>query len=227
MPNRQKFANLNGASNAGAANDTGADGSAAGAEGDATDDEGEGGEDGDGGEDPEGGTDAEPKYTDAELNDILTKRLARERAKMDKEIRKSIASEAEKAKTEAEKLEGMTELQRARYEAEQLRKEKEELEREKNLTDQMAVARRELASADIVLGDELLSMFVAPDAETTGAAIDKLKELWPKAVNDAVKTALKRTPPPADKAPNQKSFGATFAENYSKKMNGGNNNGVQ
>ena len=66
-------------------------------------------------------------------------------------------------------------------------------------------------------------MFVSPDAEKTGAAIDQLKELWPKAVNEAVQQELKRTPPAADKMPGQKSYGATFAEQYSnsKIKNGG------
>lgn len=226
MTNRQKFANLDGAKQ----NDpapSGADGTGAesgDAEGeDGGGDEGADGEAGDGGE----GKKADPKYTDADVDAILEKRLARERAKMAKEIRDQIAQEAEDAKTEAQKLEGMTELQRAKHEADQLRKEKAELELKQNLSDQMAVARKELSDAGIALGDELLGMFVAPDAETTSEAIDKLKDLWPKAVNDATQAKLKRTPPPADKAPNQKSYGASFAENYTSKMNGGNTNGVQ
>ena len=225
MTNRQKFAHLDGDKQNPPVT-TGSDGAAEGEEGDGEDDGGSDDGDGEGGEGEEGKK-TDPKYTDAEVNAILEKRLARERAKMAKEIREQIAQEAENAKTEAQKLENMTELQRAKYEAEQLRKEKAELEMKQNLSDQMAVARKELSDAGIVLGDELLGMFVAPDAETTSTAIDKLKELWPKAVNDATQAKLKRTPPPADKAPNQKSYGASFAEAYTSKMNGGNNNGVQ
>ena len=90
-----------------------------------------------------------------------------------------------------------------------------------DLSEQTAIARNELASAGIVLGDKLLAMFVSPEAEKTSAAIDELKELWPKAVNDAVQKELKRDIPDAAKAPGQKSFGASFAEQYTKSKNGG------
>lgn len=214
MPNRQKFAALNG----GAGQTTPA--GASGAEG-PTD---ESGEDDDGEDDDEGGeNNPVPKYTDDDVNSIVEKRLARERAKMAKDIRKQIDDEAHEAQTEAQKLAGMTELERAKHEAEKLRAEKAELEQKQNLADQMAVARRELNDSGIVLCDELLEVFVAPDAETTNAAIDKIKELWPQEVNKAVQTALKRKTPEAGKNHDDSpSYGASYATNYSKQMlNGG------
>lgn len=159
--------------------------------------------------------------TDAEVDAIVEKRLARERAKMEREIRQQIANEAETKQTEDEKLKSMTALQRAEYEADKLKKELKEKQSQIDLSEQTAIARNELASAGIVLGDKLLAMFVSPEAEKTSAAIDELKELWPKAVNDAVQKELKRDIPDAAKAPGQKSFGASFAEKYNKKMNGG------
>lgn len=159
--------------------------------------------------------------TDAEVDAIVEKRLARERAKMEREIRQQIANEAETKQTEAEKLKSMTALQRAEYEADKLKKELKEKQSQIDLSEQTAIARNELASAGIVLGDKLLSMFVSPEAEKTSAAIDELKELWPKAVNDAVQKELKRDIPDAAKAPGQKSFGASFAEQYTKSKNGG------
>ena len=151
----------------------------------------------------------------------MEKRLARERAKMEREIRQQIANEAETKQTEAEKLKSMTALQRAEYEADKLKKELKEKQSQIDLSEQTAIARNELASAGIVLGDKLLAMFVSPEAEKTSAAIDELKELWPKAVNDAVQKELKRDIPDAAKAPGQKSFGASFAEQYTKSKNGG------
>ena len=159
--------------------------------------------------------------TDAEVDAIVEKRLARERAKMEREIRQQIANEDETKQTEAEKLKSMTELQRAEYEADKLKKELKEKQSQIDLSEQTAIARNELASAGIVLGDKLLAMFVSPEAEKTSAAIDELKELWPKAVNDAVQKELKRDIPDAAKAPGQKSFGASFAEQYTKSKNGG------
>lgn len=159
--------------------------------------------------------------TDAEVDAIVEKRLARERAKMEREIRQQIANEAETKQTEAEKLKNMTELQRAQYKAKKLQEELEAKQSQIDLSEQTAIARNELASAGIILGDKLLAMFVSPEAEKTSAAIDELKELWPKAVNDAVQKELKRDIPDAAKAHGQKSFGASFAEKYNKKMNGG------
>lgn len=216
MPNnRQKFAKLD--------NRSGVDGEDGeqleGQEGADNPGEGEGdGDDGDSSKKPE------PKYTDDDLDAAITKRLARERTKMEREIRKKIEEEAETQQTEAEKLKNMTELQRAKYEAQKIQAEKDELQQRIDLNEQTAIARKELASAGINLGDDLLSMFVSPDAEKTSAAIDQLKELWPKAINEAVQQELKRKTPPAEGKQGSKSFGAEFAEKYtnSKFQNGGN-----
>ena len=156
--------------------------------------------------------------TDAEVDAIVEKRLARERAKMEREIRQQIADEAAAEQTEAEKLKNMTELQRAQYEAKKLQKELDAKQSQIDLSEQTAIARNELASAGINLGD---MRFVSPEAEKTSAAIEELKELWPKAVNEAVQKELKRDIPDADKSPGQKSFGASFAEKYTKSKNGG------
>lgn len=161
------------------------------------------------------------KYTDADVDEIVKKRLARDRAKIERDVRKQVEDEAAAKKTEAQKLEDMTELQRAKYEAEKLKAEKEALEAERDLAQQTAIARRELEGADIVLGDDLLSMFVSADADATSAAIARIKEIWPKAVNDAVQKQLRREPPKADQNKGGMSFGAEFAEKYSKSKNGG------
>ena len=175
-----------------------------------------------GGSDPQGGA----KYSDADVDEIVKKRLARERAQIEREVRKQIEDEAASRQTEAQKLENMTELQKAQYEIEKVKAEKEALEAERDLNQQTAIARRELSAAGINLGDDLLSMFVSPDAEKTGKAIDQLKKLWPEAVNEAVQAKLRRNPPKADPPGGEgKSFGAAFAESYTKsksKQEGGN-----
>ena len=96
------------------------------------------------------------------------------------------------------------------------------------LAEQMGVARSELKAAGIDLGDELLSMFVTEKADDTNAAISKIKELFPKAVNAAVQEALKRRPPKdgAGAKPSQ-SFASKFASDYSNRMNGGKKDGAQ
>jgi hypothetical protein len=158
-------------------------------------------------------------YTDAELNALIQKRLARDRVRFEKELREKIANESKSQEDEAQKLRNMTDLQRAQYEARKLKEQNEALLAEKSLSEQMNIARKELSAEGINLGDELLSMFVAADADTTNTALEKIKEIWPKAVNAAVQETLKRTPPAAEKKSGSKSFGAAFAEKYNNQAN--------
>lgn len=223
--NRQKFANLEGG-NATPPQDGGNDPAGNGAT-----DDGEGGEGNDpepNPDDGEGGKPAGKTYTDDEVNAIVQQKLAREGKKLEKRIREELAQQADDKRSEAEKLAGMNDLQRAQYELKKAQGEKAELERRINLSEQMGVARSELKAAGIDLGDELLSMFVTEKADDTNAAISKIKELFPKAVNAAVQEALKRQPPKdgAGSKP-QQSYAAKFASDYSNRMNGGKKDGAQ
>lgn len=230
--NRQKFAGIAGGNQTppqGGGTDPAGDGTE-GAEGD--DGEGAEGDDGEGGEPGgEGGTDPKPAgkiYTDDEVNAIVQQKLARESKKLEKRIREELAQQADDKRSEAEKLAGMNDLQRAQYELKKAQGEKAALERRINLSEQMGVARSELKAAGIDLGDELLSMFVTEKADDTNAAISKIKELFPKAVDAAVQEALKRQPPKdgAGGKP-QQSYAAKFASDYSNRMNGGKKDGAQ
>lgn len=222
--NRQKFAGVAGG------NLTPPQGGSADPAGDGA----EGNEGNDPDPEPSGdGTDPEPKpagktYTDDEVNAIVQQKLAREGKKLEKRIREELAQQADDKRSEAEKLAGMNDLQRAQYELKKAQGEKAELERRINLAEQMGVARSELKAAGIDLGDELLSMFVTEKADDTNAAISKIKELFPKAVNAAVQEALKRQPPKggAGAKPSQ-SFASKFASDYSNRMNGGKKDGAQ
>lgn len=222
--NRQKFADIAGG------NQTPPQGGGTDPAGDGT--EGADGDDGEGGE-PGGEGDTGPKpagktYTDDEVNAIVQQKLARESKKLEKRIREELAQQADDKRSEAEKLAGMNDLQRAQYELKKAQGEKAALERRINLSEQMGVARSELKAAGIDLGDELLAMFVTEKADDTNAAISKIKELFPKAVDAAVQEALKRQPPKdgASGKP-QQSYAAKFASDYSNRMNGGKKDGAQ
>lgn len=52
-------------------------------------------------------------YTDADVDEIVKKRISRERAQIEKQIREQIKQEADDQRSEAEKLAGMNDLQRA------------------------------------------------------------------------------------------------------------------
>lgn len=228
--NRQKFAGVAGGNltppQQGGNDGTEGAGENAGTEG-ADPDDGQQGE----GEDPEGkGSKPNQKgktYTDADVDEIVKKRISRERAQIEKQIREQIKREADDKRSEAEKLAGMNDLQRAQYALEKANAEKAALERRINLSEQMGVARAELKAAGIDLGDELLSMFVTEKADDTNAAISKIKELFPKAVDAAVQETLKRKPPKAGREGKPQSFGASFAAAYSNRMNGGKKDGAQ
>lgn len=203
MADRQKFANLDGK------NDEGKDADAAnGGNGDkdTKDDEGKGGSGNGADPDPKPDTKPDPKYTDEDLDKLINRAIAKERKRAERAVQ-----DAKEQMTEAQKLEKMTDLERAEHEAEKQRKRADELEKRQNLADQMKVARKELGDADITLPDELLSMFVSPEAEATKEAIGKVKELWPKAVQKAVEDALKRNPPQAEAKPAGTSVGAAMA----------------
>ena len=161
----------------------------------------------------------EKKYTDDDVDRIVDRIIAKERAKADKE---------KDAITEAQKLEQMNAQERAEYQNKKLQEEVDALKREKNLNEQMAVARKELKDAGINVSDKLLSMVVSPDAETTKANVSEFKETWAADLEAAVKESLKRNPPQAEK-PNQqgKSRAAAFATDYSNQMNGGKKNALQ
>ena len=221
--NRQKFADIAGG------NQTPPQGGGTDPAGDGT--EGADGDDGEGGEPGgEGGTDPKPAgktYTDDEVNAIVQQKLARESKKLEKRIREELAQQADDKRSEAEKLAGMNDLQRAQYALKKANAEKAALERRINLSEQMGVARAELKAAGIDLGDELLSMFVTEKADDTNAAISKVKELFPKAVDAAVQEALKREPPKTGSDGKPQSFGASFAAAYSNRMNGGKKDGAQ
>ena len=232
MANRQKFANIDGATNP-PQQPEGSEGP------EGNGDEGAAGDNGEGSEGPEGNGEGKPgdkggkpkpngnTYTDADVDEIVKKRLSRERSQIEKQIREQIKREADDQRSEAEKLANMNDLQRAQYALDKANKEKAELERRINLSEQMGIARAELKSAGIDLGDELLSMFVTEKADDTNAAISKIKELFPKAVDAAVQEALKRKPPTTGSEGKPKSFGASFAAAYSNRMNGGKKDGAQ
>ena len=221
--NRQKFADIAGGNQTPPQGD-GTDPAGGGTDG-AEGDDGEGREPGGDGADPKP---AGKTYTDDEVNAIVQQKLARESKKLEKRIREELAQQADDKRSEAEKLAGMNDLQRAQYDLKKAKDEKAALERRINLSEQMGVARSELKAAGIDLGDELLSMFVTEKADDTNAAISKIKELFPKAVDAAVQEALKRQPPKdgAGGKP-QQSYAAKFASDYSNRMNGGKKDGAQ
>lgn len=125
----------------------------------------------------------EKKYTDEDVDKIVSKRLARER------------EQAKKEKEEAEKLAEMNATQKAEYERDQLKKELAELKRDKELSEMTKVARKMLTEKDINIPDELLSMMVTTDAQETKSTIDAFSKLYKDAVESGIKARLRGEAP--------------------------------
>jgi hypothetical protein len=145
-----------------------------------------------GASDESGKRSAEPekKYTDADVDRIVRKKIAQER------------EQARREKEEAEKLAEMNATQKAEYERDQViqerdqaRQELEEYKRKDALAEMTKVARKMLAEKGINVSDDLLALMVTPDAQATKTAIDGFAKLHMEAVEEAVKARLRGEPP--------------------------------
>lgn len=125
----------------------------------------------------------EAKYTDKDVDDILNKKFAEWQKKQ------------EKAVGEAQKLATMNATQKAEYERDQLQKELDELKRISALSEMSKTARKMLSESGITISDDLLSVMVTEDAETTKAAVDGFTKMFTEAVEATVKERLKGEPP--------------------------------
>ena len=123
------------------------------------------------------------KYTDADVDEILNRKFAEWQKKQ------------QKAVDEAQKLATMNATQKAEYERDQLKKELEELKRISAFSEMSKTARKMLSDNGITISDDLLSVMVTEDAETTKAAVDGFSQMFTQAVEAAVKERLKGDPP--------------------------------
>ena len=123
------------------------------------------------------------KYTDADVDEILNRKFAEWQKKQ------------QKAVDEAQKLATMNATQKAEYERDQLKKELEELKRISALSEMSKTARKMLSDNGITISDDLLSVMVTEDAETTKAAVDGFSQMFTQAVEAAVEERLKGDPP--------------------------------
>ena len=155
----------------------GADG--AGADGGAGNSSGAGGD----GEKGKEGDGKEAKYTDDDLDRILNRKFAEWQKKKDREV------------DEARRLASMTEEEKTKQKQADMERQLNELLSEKNRSEMMATARSILSERNIHADDALISLIVSEDAESTKKSIDAFANMFQKAVNKAVKDALKGEPP--------------------------------
>ncbi len=128
-------------------------------------------------------TKPEYKYTDADVDAIVQKKIAKER---------------ERAKAEADeaaRLAKMTEQERTAAELKKALDEVETLRAEKARNEMRATARKMLSDASVTVPDGLLDVLVTNDADTTKKAVDDFTAIFKAEVDKAVKAKLGGEPP--------------------------------
>ena len=127
----------------------------------------------------------QPKYTDADVDEIVSKRLAK--------WEKQQAAKVE----EAAKLAEMNAQQKAEYERDKVQKELDEYKRRDTVNAMVAESRRQLSEQGIVVSDDILARLVGETAEETKASVDAFSTAFTAAVEDAVKKQLAGKAPAA------------------------------
>ena len=125
----------------------------------------------------------EKKYTDDEVNEIINKKFEKWTKQKEKEM------------DEAKKLADMTAQEKVEYERNQLKKELEELRNANTISEMSKTARGILKEKNIDISDELLSMLVTKEADTTKKNVEGFSDMFNKAVEKAVNEKLKGNPP--------------------------------
>lgn len=131
----------------------------------------------------EGKKQNEKKYTDDEVDEIINKKFEKWTKQKEKEM------------DEAKKLADMTAQEKVEYERNQLKKELEELRNANTISEMSKTARGILKERNIDISDELLSMLVTKEADTTKKNVEGFAEMFDKAVEKAVNEKLKGNPP--------------------------------
>lgn len=125
----------------------------------------------------------EKKYTDADIDEIISRKFAKWQ------------KEQQKKTDEAAKLAEMNATEKAKYEKDKLEKELNEYKRKDSIAKMTKTARGMLTESNISVSDDLLAMLVSTDAEQTKAAVEAFADSFSKAVENAVKERLKGEPP--------------------------------
>lgn len=126
---------------------------------------------------------AEAKYTDADLDKIIARKIAAERQKAEKRISEAEKLTAQNAEKKSEDRIRDLETKLATYEAEQ------------NRSKMMASARAILHEQNVNVSDDLLAHLIADDADATEESITSFVTLFNEAVNKQVQERLRGSAP--------------------------------
>lgn len=122
-------------------------------------------------------------YTDEDVDKLINRKFAEWQAKKDKEI------------NEAQKLAEMNEQQKAEYKLDKLQKELDEYKNRETLSEMAKTARSILSEQNINIPDELVSVLVTTDADTTSANVKAFAKAFTSAVSQAVEQKITHKEP--------------------------------
>lgn len=124
---------------------------------------------------------SEKTFSQAEVDEMVKSRLAREKDKMKSslraEIEEDVRNKIKNEQSEANKLKKMNEDQRRKYDMDKKDQKIAELKAKLNRSDMEHVATDLLSKKGISADSEILNFVVAEDAETTQANIDRFVDL--------------------------------------------------
>lgn len=127
--------------------------------------------------------DAEKTFTQAELEEILAKRLAREEKKREEAVK------------EAEKLAKMTKDDKLKYELEQAQKELEDLRKRDTLSQMRKEASTILSDSGITANDALLDFVVTDTAQDTKERVEAFTTVFNSMLKTHVQKQLQQETP--------------------------------
>lgn len=124
-------------------------------------------------------------YTNEDVDKLINRKFAEWQAKKDQEI------------SEAQKLAEMNEQQKAEYKLDKLQKELDEYKSRETLAEMAKTARAILSEQNINVPDELVSVLVTEDADTTSANVKAFAKSFQSAVSQAVDEKISHREPKA------------------------------
>lgn len=127
-------------------------------------------------------------YTDEDVDKLINRKFAEWQAKKDQEI------------NEAQKLAEMNEQQKAEYMLDKLQKELDEYKNRETLSEMAKTARSILSEQNINIPDELVSVLVTTDADTTSANVKAFAKAFTSAVSQAVEQKITHKEPKTGKS---------------------------
>lgn len=133
---------------------------------------------------------AEKTFTQAELDEIISKRLGKERAKFEEQLKNKV-SEAERLAKLNEDERAKEEIRIAQEELNNTKAEFEKMRAEFDRQQMLAQVTRELDSKALPIN--MAEQLLGTDAETTKSNIDKFETQWKASLEQAIKQKIKDT----------------------------------